>query len=222
MPVPGAAPAPTRVLARDRAYSALKEAILSRAILPGERLDDEKLQAWLRMSKTPIRQALQALTLEGLVETAAHSYTRVVEPRIEDALLHLQTIGVFVLGMLDLTVASLSEDQRAELLQDLDRLIADLNGQDIEGSIAASQNFYAHLIALCPNHVLVELSERTLAAQAYFVVVAYRALGIEWDEAERAYRQLREALALDNREAVSDATAIVFRVDVPQSRKGDA
>ena len=222
MPIPGAAPAPTRVLARDRAYSALKEAILSRAILPGERLDDEKLQAWLRMSKTPIRQALQALTLEGLVETAAHSYTRVVEPRVEDALLHLQTIGVFVLGMLDLTVASLSEGQRAELLQDLDRLIAALNGQDIERSIAASQNYYAHLIALCPNHVLVELSERTLAAQAYFVVVAYRALGIEWDEAERAYRQIREALALDNREAVSDATAIVFRVDVPQIRKGNA
>ncbi|MFE4950523.1 GntR family transcriptional regulator [Leifsonia sp. NPDC056665] len=209
-------------MARDRAYNAVKKAILTRAILPGERLDDEKLQAWLRMSKTPIRQALQTLTLEGLVETAAHSYTRVVEPRAEDAVLNLQTIGVFVLGILDLTIASLSEDQRAELLQDLDRLIAALNNRDIEGSIAASQNYYAHLIALCPNHVLVELSERTLAARAYFVVVAYRALGIEWGEAERAYRQLREALALDDREAVSDATAIVFRIDVPQGRKADA
>lgn len=218
MPVPGAVPAARRVLARDRAYDAVKKAILTRAILPGERLDDEKLQAWLRMSKTPIRQALHTLTLEGLVETAAHSYTRVVEPKAEEAVLHLQTIGVFVLGILDLTIGTLGEAQKAELLQDLDGLIAALNDQDIEGSIAASQNYYAHLIALCPNHVLVELSERTLAARAYFVVVAYRALRIEWEEAAREYRRLRDALAVDDRQAVADATAVVFRIDVPHGR----
>lgn len=222
MPVPGAVPAARRVLARDRAYEAVKKAILTRAILPGERLDDEKLQAWLRMSKTPIRQALHTLTLEGLVETAAHSYTRVVEPKAEEAVLHLQTIGVFVLGILDLTLGSVSDAHKAELLQDLDRLIAALNDQDIEGSIAASQKYYTHLIALCPNHVLVELSERTLAARAYFVVVAYRALRIEWDDAAREYRRLRDALAVDDRQAVADATAAVFRIAVPQARAGAA
>ena len=221
MPVPGTSATTTaRVLARDRAYDAVKKAILARTILPGERLDDEKLQAWLGMSKTPIRQALHALALEGFIETAAQSYTRVVEPRPEDAVLHLQTIGVFVLGVLDLTVGTLSDLQRTELLQDLGLLIGSLEDEDIDRSIAASQAYYARLMKACPNHVLVELSERTLAARAYYVVVAYRALGIAWDEAAAAYRRIRDALAEGHRQELSDATAAVFRIDVPKAVAG--
>jgi DNA-binding GntR family transcriptional regulator len=220
MPVPGssATATTTRVLARDRAYDAVKNAILTRTILPGERLDDDRLQAWLRMSKTPIRQALHALTIEGFVETAAQSYTRVVEPRAEDAVLHLQTIGVFVLGILDLTLGTLNDLQRAELVQKLDRLIGALEDGDIDGSLVASQAYYARLLELCPNRVLVELSERTLAARAYYVAVAYRALGIEWGAAATEYRRVRNALEGGDRQTVVDATAMVFRIALPDAR----
>lgn len=221
MPVPGTSSATTvRVLARDRAYEALKKAILARTILPGERLDDEKLQAWLGMSKTPIRQALHALTMEGFVETAAQSYTRVVEPRAEDAVLHLQTIGVFILGVLDLTLGTLDDSQKADLLNDLDLLVSTLENEDIDRSIGASQAYYARLMRLCPNHVLVQLSERTLAARAYYVVVAYKALGVAWDQAAAAYLRLRDALADGDHQAVADTTAAVFRIDVPSALAG--
>ncbi|MFF2773159.1 GntR family transcriptional regulator, partial [Streptomyces bacillaris] len=194
MPVPGVTEVrQTRVLARDRAYEAIRAAILDGTIRPGERLDDGELQVWLGMSKTPIRQALHALTVEGFVETAPQSYTRVIEPRVEDAVLHLQTIGVFVLGVLDLTLDGLSAADRDGLVGDVDRLIAALESADLERSLAASQGFYAHLIELCPNRVLLRLAERTLAARAFYVGVAYRALGIDWSEAAQSYMSLRAA-----------------------------
>ena len=216
MPVPGASSnAPVRVLARDRAYDALRKAILARTILPGERLDDDKLQAWLKMSKTPIRQALHALTVEGFVETVAQSYTRVIEPRVDDAVLHLQTIGVFVLGILDLTLGTLDQEQLDELVRDVDQLLAALENEEIDGSLAASQTYYTHLIQSCPNHVLVELAQRTLVARAYYVVVAYRALGVQWHEAAEAYRRVRDALAEGDPQAVADATKRVFQIEQP-------
>lgn len=224
MPVPGSSSsAPVRLLARDRAYDALKNAILTRTILPGERLDDDKLQAWLGMSKTPIRQALHALTVEGFVETVAQSHTRVVEPRVEDAVSNLQTIGVVVLGILDFVLDELGDAGRRDVIADIDRLIEALDREDIEASIAGSQAYYARLMAACPNRVLVDFSARTLAARAYYVTVAYRALDVQWDEAARDYRLLRDALAAGDAQAVADATKLVFRIDLPGAKtRGEA
>ncbi|MCI0159361.1 GntR family transcriptional regulator [Leifsonia shinshuensis] len=218
MPVPGSpGGAPARRLARDRAYDALKDAILTRTILPGERLDDDTLQAWLGMSKTPIRQALHALTVEGFVETVAQSHTRVVEPRLEDAVANLQTIGVVVLGILDFVFEELDENERRELVGDLDVLIDALDREDIEDSIAGSQAYYARLMARCPNRVLVEFSARTLAARAYYVMVAYRALEVKWGEAAAEYRLLRAAIEGGDGQAVADATKLVFRIGSPDT-----
>ncbi|MEY9951820.1 GntR family transcriptional regulator [Leifsonia sp. EB34] len=230
MPVPGAPEVrQARVLARDRAYASLKSAILDGTIRPGERLDDAELQAWLGMSRTPIRQALHALTVEGFVEIAAQSYTRVVEPRAEDAVLHLQTIGVFVLGVLDLTLDSLTDADREALVADVDRLIVALEAADLEASIAGSQRYYGRLMALCPNRVLLRLSERTLAARAFYVGVAYRALGIDWPEAAQSYANLRSALAAADRHGVDAAEREIFRIDALRitgaerpTEKGDA
>lgn len=214
MPVPGVSEVrQTRVLARDRAYESLRTAILDGTIRPGERLEDAELQAWLGMSKTPIRQALHALTIEGFVETAAQSYTRVVEPRVEDAVLHLQTIGVFILGVLDLTLDRLTDDDREALVADVDRLIAALEAADLDASLAGSQRYYGRLMALCPNRVLLRLVERTLAARAYYVGVAYRALGIDWPEAAQSYAALRTALAAADWRGVTAAEREIFRID---------
>ena len=223
MPVPGVSEVrQTRVLARDRAYESLRTAILDGTIRPGERLDDAELQAWLGMSTTPIRQALHALTVEGFVETAAQSYTRVVEPRVEDAVLHLQTIGVFVLGVLDLTLERLTDADRDALVGDVDLLIAALDAADLEASLAASQQYYGRLMALCPNHVLLRLAARTLAARAFYVGVAYRALGIDWPEAAQSYAALRTALAAADSRAVDAAEREIFRIDASHAaaRKG--
>jgi len=201
-----------RRLARDRAYDAIRDAILDGTLTPGERLDDAELQRWLGMSKTPIRQALQMLTLEGFVETAAQSYTRVVAPAVEDAVLHLQTAGVLVLGILEVVVPVTTAEQRAELVVLLDAIIAALEAEDEERSIAAAQGYYLRLIGLCPNRVLIRLSERSLAARAYYVLVAYSGLHLDWSEPLAAYRSLRDALASGEISGVRAAVKRLFRI----------
>lgn len=78
MPLPVKDTAPVeRQLLRDVVYTRLYDGILDGTLEPGETLLDEKLTAWLGVSRTPIREALMKLAEIGLVEMAPNRYTRV-------------------------------------------------------------------------------------------------------------------------------------------------
>lgn len=62
---------------REQVYSALRDAIVSGDLAPGARLRDHDLAVRLGVSRTPVREALQRLEDEGLIETNPRASTRV-------------------------------------------------------------------------------------------------------------------------------------------------
>jgi len=70
--------------ATDEVYDSLRAAILSRHFLPGERLLADELCDQLGVSLTPVRHALQQLSVEGLVEIHPRSGTYVASISEED------------------------------------------------------------------------------------------------------------------------------------------
>jgi len=64
-----------RQRAMDAVYEALRQAIVTCAIKPGERLNVYELSAKLGVSLTPVRSAIQQLATEGLVEIRPRSGT---------------------------------------------------------------------------------------------------------------------------------------------------
>lgn len=68
-----------RLLSED-AFRVLRDAVVDGTLQPGEHLHDGELVAWLGVSRTPIRSALDRLRGIGLVELAANRYTRVRDP----------------------------------------------------------------------------------------------------------------------------------------------
>jgi len=76
VPAPSAQGVHRRGLLRDHVYSSLRDAIVDGTFAPGERLRDADLEAWLGVSRTPIREALLRLDRAGLVSTRpGHSTT---------------------------------------------------------------------------------------------------------------------------------------------------
>lgn len=73
-----------RKRATDEVYDALREAILSRKILPGKRLQVEEIATDLGVSLTPVRHAIQQLSTEGLVEIRPRSGTFVATLSLDD------------------------------------------------------------------------------------------------------------------------------------------
>ena len=55
------------VLLSDRAYAALRDRLITLAIAPGAAIDEDALSRDLGMGRTPVREALRRLALEGLI-----------------------------------------------------------------------------------------------------------------------------------------------------------
>ncbi|NRD26452.1 GntR family transcriptional regulator [Frigoribacterium sp. VKM Ac-2836] len=68
----------------DDVHDLVLTAVLDGTLAPDERLVDDELIAWLGVSRTPIRSALERLDEAGLVELAPNRYTRVARPRSGD------------------------------------------------------------------------------------------------------------------------------------------
>ncbi|WP_157963750.1 GntR family transcriptional regulator [Actinocorallia populi] len=64
--------------ATDTAYDAVRRMILSGTAAPGDRLGESELAERLGLSRTPVREALQRLAADGLVEVLPHRGARVV------------------------------------------------------------------------------------------------------------------------------------------------
>jgi DNA-binding GntR family transcriptional regulator len=77
MPVPASPSALERRLYRDDVYTQLRAWIVEGTLEPEEKLRDTDLATQLKVSRTPVREALRRLEDEGLVETKQNAWTRV-------------------------------------------------------------------------------------------------------------------------------------------------
>ncbi len=69
---------------KDVLVEMLRTAILSGELQPGERLTQEELAERFNVSPTPVREAIQQLVAEGVLNHSPYKGVRVAEVRIED------------------------------------------------------------------------------------------------------------------------------------------
>jgi DNA-binding GntR family transcriptional regulator len=69
----------------EQVYQALRTAILSGELVPGDRLVETQLAEWLQVSRTPLREALRQLQKEGLVTADTSGGLRVTTISATDA-----------------------------------------------------------------------------------------------------------------------------------------
>ena len=68
MPIPVDHTRPVRVSAKESAHLQLQQWIIDGTLQPGEKLVDTELAEALNLSRTPIREALQLLEVQGFIE----------------------------------------------------------------------------------------------------------------------------------------------------------
>ncbi len=86
MPIPKGFHSPIQLTARERAYTQLQRWIIDGTLQPGEKLNDADLAEALGVSRTPVREALQLLEMQGFVEMHRGRDTRVTLIDKEDIL----------------------------------------------------------------------------------------------------------------------------------------
>jgi GntR family transcriptional regulator, rspAB operon transcriptional repressor len=144
--------------ATDEVYDALRAAILSRVFVPGERLIADELSAQLGVSLTPIRHALQQLSVEGLVEIHPRSGTYVANVSAEDL---SETFEIRIALELLAAQRAVRRVQDADLarmrsiLQSLAKLVK--NPEDMKAHESANLEFHLQIFQIAHSKRLEEM-----------------------------------------------------------------
>jgi DNA-binding GntR family transcriptional regulator len=160
MPVPEQRRAVQRHLLRDDAYEALRDAVVTGLLAPGEQLHDDELCAWLGLSRTPVRLALTRLADEGLVETAPQRYTRVAPLRPADAHHLFPALAALHSLATELAVPRLSRADLAAMRAHNDSYIAALRAGHAAAAWEADHGFHAVIVTAAGNPEVSALLDR--------------------------------------------------------------
>lgn len=150
-----------RSLLRDDVYRTLRDAIVDGTLGPGERLRDGELEAWLGVSRTPIREALLRLERAGLV-VARPGRSTTVAPVDHRATMNAQDV-VSALHELAvrLAVPHLTHGDLAAMEQANRRFAAALRSGDADAAVLADDDFHAVAVDVADNEVIREVLDQT-------------------------------------------------------------
>lgn len=148
------------------AYRIIKRKIYNFDYLPEQPVSDYLLSKDMRMSRTPIRQALERLKAEGLIEAArdrknGYRITAITEEEITDIFDFRLSLELTALG---LALEYKYIDKRAlkklkEILQEM--IVMRAEGR-IEEHFAADQRFHNSLVEFSHNRRLIQAHEMIL------------------------------------------------------------
>jgi DNA-binding GntR family transcriptional regulator len=155
-----------------RAYAELRRMVLDNALQAGAQMLEQEAAARLGMSRTPVREAMQRLARDGMVEIRPRHGMRVLPISADD----MAEIYDLLYG-LESTAAEIVAERgaSAEGLAALDGAVgamdAALKRDDLRGWAQADERFHLALVELTGNRRLIE-AVATYWDQAHRVRVA--------------------------------------------------
>ena len=157
---------------RDVVFNTLRQAILRGELKPGERLMEIQLANKLGVSRTPIREAIRKLELEGLVLMIPRKGAEVAditEKSLRDVLEVRKALEELAV---QLTCDKITKEQIRELEQAAEQFKKTLKSNDITEIAEADVRFHDIIYLATDNHKLILLLNN-LREQMYRYRIEY-------------------------------------------------
>lgn len=209
-------PAPTTLL-RDDVYARIKRSVLTCELAPGAEMREQELAEGFGVSKSPVRDALHRLHMEGLIEVLPRKGYRVKTISLEDAL-ELYEMRII------LECACVERAARASSKSDLDALDVYRRGPDTHSQqewIDYNREFHIAIASISGNNrllgaakdVIVAFDRLTSASVSQLQNVTTKGVAA-FDEMDREHCEIIDALqARDAQAAMS-----IMQLHVQKSR----
>lgn len=152
----------TRESLSDQVYRILQTSIITGDLSPGERLRDQEVAARLGVSRTPVREALQRLEEEGLVETVPGSLTRVTPATTREAWDTFPVVAALHALATRLAAGRLTAGQFDAMRAANAALKASLETDDTPGAIEADDQFHAVILQAAGNSAIIQALDRLM------------------------------------------------------------
>jgi DNA-binding GntR family transcriptional regulator len=141
----------------DRVYEILREDILNNRLTPDAPLQEAVIARNLGVSRGPVREALQRLSSEGLVEIIAHRGAVVTSLTLQDFLDAYRVRESLEALATQLATTNLTGSELDTLQQLHEEMIRAAETESIEAFFAANAQFHNLLVRSSKNRMLIEI-----------------------------------------------------------------
>lgn len=144
---------------RDVVFDHLRNSILNGELKPGERLMEVQLAQKLGVSRTPVREAIRKLELEGLVVMIARKGAYVADLSVKDILDVIEVRSVLEGLAAALAAERMSEEELKELKSISEDFRKCFERKDTQGLIEADKKFHDCILKSTNNPKLIQINQ---------------------------------------------------------------
>jgi DNA-binding GntR family transcriptional regulator len=188
------APVPRSTTTSDLVVEAIRSAILSGTIKPGETLVERRLAEQLGVSKTPVREALIALSGAGLVQITPNRGTVVRAVEAEDVRQAYEVRALLEPWAVARTVRRVGQSAAAEAREALAEAARHRTGADHVRLSLANRRFHRALYASCGNDLVVAQLDALQELAALGAVAMIWTRGPSWREEHADHEEILDAV----------------------------
>jgi len=192
----------------DKVYERLKQGILTRQFAPGQRLNVDQLSEQLGVSRTPLKDALNRLSAEGLVKIVPRQGTFVTKLTPRDIAELFAIRRVLEAWAVEEAVRRITPQELEELRRLLDEMARLVNPDgtctDYLTLVAKDRDFHLLIIKASGNRKLFELY-KNLNVHIQVAVIYYLDADKRVEETLREHEAILRALESRDVEAAREA-----------------
>ncbi len=186
---------------RDVVFHTLREAILKGELKPGERLMELQLASKLGVSRTPIREAIRMLGLEGLAVTFPRKgaeVAKMTEKDMEDVLQIRRALDELAVG---LACDNMTEEKLEQLYKAMIRFEESTRSGDVKQTAQTDMEFHEVIYQAADNPKLVNMLNN-LREQMYRYRVEYLKNDDVYPRLIEEHKKIYEGLKQKDKETV--------------------
>jgi len=185
----------------DQSYEMIRNAIISGRLAPEEELPEEKLAADLGISRTPLREALRKLAIEGLIELHKGRPATVATFTKEDSLHQMELRRILETYNIEKIATIFDRKLIKNLKENLRHQLEAVAADDFQYFIDLDREFHLLLAGKSHNPKLSEIIEHVNTG------------------VNRAFLVLSNTLPISAKEAVEEHALIVEALEKQDSQK---
>ena len=189
---------------RDIVFETLRKAILDGNLKPGERVMEVQLAEKLGVSRTPVREAIRKLELEGLLEMIPRKGAYVADISIKDVLNVLEVRASLEGLAASLAAERITEDEIESLRKSAEEFEQMNKNNDRDGMVQKDTEFHSVLLSAARNNKLLSIVESLSDYVQRFRVVYFT----EYSDAKNIMDDHRAILDAINERDVEKANRV--------------
>lgn len=167
----GGFPVPNTGTLENEAYQRIKQAILTRKLLPGSKLSEPALARQLKISRTPVRAAIKRLVAEGLAKAETNQGAEVALPSakdIQEVLFMRETLEPLGARLAALHARPVDIDPLEELIAAEEKAFRE---KDLNRYIEVNDKFHLTVAHLSDNRLLEQAITNYLTLYDVFLAL---------------------------------------------------